>query len=146
MSISAPSSPSDRFRQLEILQKENTDLRTKLDIAVKTLWKVKCPPQFSTIKNMQGYAEEALNLIDQVGIKDSGMPVSLAQSHENLRAKLNIAVKALQKQPQIVYETLLEATAWMGIPDEKRENFIKERVENVKSIIDKALCQVGTEK
>ncbi len=65
---------------------------------------------------------------------------------ELLRHQLDLADEterklrhSLKAMPQIVYETLLEATAWMGIPEKKRENFIKERWKNVKFIVDKAL-------
>jgi len=67
------------------------------------------------------------------------------EQFEELERKLDIAVKALEAQPQVVYETLLETTAWMGIPEANRAKFIQERIENVRFIVDKALAQI-TEK
>jgi hypothetical protein len=48
----------------------------------------------------------------------------------------------LKRMHNCVYMSLLAATAYMGIPDHKREKFIKEQMENADYLLEKALSEV----
>jgi len=64
-----------------------------------------------------------------------------------LNGKLVVALTArvkkleaqLQSMPNIMYLELLETTAWMGIPEKKREDCISAQVDNIKFIVNRAL-------
>ena len=46
---------------------------------------------------------------------------------------------SLKSMPQLLKESLLEVTAWMGIPEHRRQAVISENVSNIEFIVNKAL-------
>jgi len=56
-----------------------------------------------------------------------------------LIARIKKLEAQLRSMPNIMYLELLETTAWMGIPENKREACIKQQVSNIQFIVDKTL-------
>lgn len=59
-----------------------------------------------------------------------------------LEKKLEIAETELKRMLHANYISLLEATAYMGIPEKKRDAFIESHLSNAKFICEKALEQI----
>lgn len=62
--------------------------------------------------------------------------------NDTLRSKLEIAITEMKRLHHSNFTSLLAATAWMGIPERKRDAFIEEHVSNSKFILDRALEQI----
>ena len=82
------------------------------------------------------------NQIETLRAENERLNETLKANPTLTERKLEIATKQLKAVPQITFETLLEITAWMGIPEHKRQACISERLANVKYIIDKALAEI----
>ena len=59
----------------------------------------------------------------------------------SLRSACDKLAAALESMPQVMFESLLHCSAWMGVPEKKRIAFISEDSSNIQFIVDKALAE-----
>lgn len=68
--------------------------------------------------------------------------IEFEQDNAKLRAQVEFAITEMKRLHHSNFTSLLAATAWMGIPERKREAFIEEHISNSKFILDRALEQL----
>lgn len=67
----------------------------------------------------------------------------LKSDYKKVVADVAMLTTEIKRMLDANYTSLLLCTAWMGIPDKKREDWIEEHLSNAKFICEKALKQLN---
>jgi hypothetical protein len=126
----------------DALAAENEELRAERDSAFQAAYKEVSEKMSEPLGQLRSELRETSEAYwKEITEKDLGMQ-QLSLSNISLREKLGVARAELERMRSCCYHSLLEATAWMGIPEKKRESFIKAQMSNANFIVDEALAKL----
>ncbi len=91
---------------------------------------------------MSKLSEERLLKIIELGNYFESDVIPMVNELLASRKAISTAQAALDTMLSANFHSLLAATAWMGIPEKKRENFVETHVSNAKFICDKAHAEI----